>query len=161
MPTAEEIREALENCSEDRCDEECACYMEDDCRRNHLSKEEARVVFGKSSGSNLISRQAVMNYLREQQAAVIIEKAKQNMITYDACKGIESSIEAFMNFINQVPADCGAEKVIAKEPNECEWTDAQFDNDSYESCQGDISKENAEEYVYCPYCGRKIKVVKK
>lgn len=49
MPTAEEIREALENCSEDKCDEECACYMEDDCRLKHLTEEEARVVFRESA----------------------------------------------------------------------------------------------------------------
>lgn len=61
---------------------------------------------------DLISRQAVMDYLRGQQANVIIEKAKQNPITCDACKGMESSIEAFMNFINQVPTAYDVDKVI-------------------------------------------------
>lgn len=40
---------ALEKCSEDRCNEECACYMEDDCRIKHLTEEEARVVFRESA----------------------------------------------------------------------------------------------------------------
>lgn len=62
--------------------------------------------------SDFISRQAVMNYLREQQAGIIIEKTKQNAVTYEACKGMESSIEAFMNFINQVPAAYDPDKVI-------------------------------------------------
>lgn len=64
--------------------------------------------------SDFISRQAVMNYLREQQAGIIIEKTKQNAVTYEACKGMESGIDAFMNFINQVPAAYDVDKVVDK-----------------------------------------------
>lgn len=48
--------------------------------------------------SDFISRRAVMDYLRRRQAHVIMEKAEQNPVTYEACKGMKASTEAFMNF---------------------------------------------------------------
>lgn len=43
---------------------------------------------------DLISRKAVMDYLREQQANVIIEQNKNNSVTYDATKGMLASASA-------------------------------------------------------------------
>lgn len=63
--------------------------------------------------SDFISRQMVMDYLREQQAHVIVEKAKkQKAVPYEACKGMEAGIEAFMNFINQIPTAYDVDKVV-------------------------------------------------
>jgi hypothetical protein len=62
--------------------------------------------------SDLISRKAVMNYLREQQANVIIEQSKENYVTYEATKGMLSSVDAFMNFIVQLPAAYDVDKVV-------------------------------------------------
>jgi hypothetical protein len=56
--------------------------------------------------SDLISRKVVMDYLREQQASIIIEHNRENYVTYEATKGMLSSVEAFMNFIVQVPTAC-------------------------------------------------------
>lgn len=93
--------------------------------------------------SDLISRLAVMDYLRGQQANVIIEKAKQNPITCDACKGMESSIEAFMNFINQVPANYDVDKVLENLENKT--FSAEVYNDDFNGvqignllCMGDV-----------------------
>ena len=49
--------------------------------------------------NDLISRNAVMDYLREQQANVIIEKNKNGFVNADVCDGMSSAIGAFMNFI--------------------------------------------------------------
>ena len=53
--------------------------------------------------NDLISRSAVMDYLREQQANVIIEKNKNGIVPVDVCEGMRLAIEACMNFIVQVP----------------------------------------------------------
>ncbi len=60
----------------------------------------------------LISRNAVMDYLREQQANVIMEKNKNGFVPVDVCDGMISAIDAFMNFILQVPAAYDVNKVI-------------------------------------------------
>lgn len=62
--------------------------------------------------SDLISRQMVMDYLRVQQAQVIMEKARKKAVTHEALKGMEASIEAFMNFINQIPTAYDVDKVV-------------------------------------------------
>ena len=64
--------------------------------------------------SDLISRSAVMDYLREQQAGVIIEKNKNGFIGSDVCDGMSSAVSAFMNFIVQLPAAYDVDKVIEK-----------------------------------------------
>lgn len=101
--------------------------------------------------SDLISRQAVMDYLRGQQANVIIEKAKKNPITCDACKGMESSIEAFMNFINQVPTAYDVDKIVERLENNIL---SNTDGDSNEPCINPcVDCENS-------MWGRAIKIVK-
>lgn len=62
--------------------------------------------------NDLISRRLVMDYLREQQSNVIMEKAKENPVTYEATKAIECSISAFMNFIITMPTAYDADKVV-------------------------------------------------
>lgn len=63
---------------------------------------------------NLISRNAVMDYLREQQANVIIEKNKNGFVNADICDGMSSAIGAFMNFILQVPTAYNVDKVVER-----------------------------------------------
>ncbi len=60
----------------------------------------------------LIDRNAVMDYLREQQANVIIEKNKNGFVNADVCDGMSSAIGAFMNFILQIPTAYDVDKVI-------------------------------------------------
>lgn len=93
--------------------------------------------------SDFISRQAVMNYLREQQAGIIIEKTKQNAVTYEACKGMEASIEAFMNFVNQTPTAYDVDKVVEQLENKI--FSAEVHNDDFNGvqidnllCMGDV-----------------------
>lgn len=62
--------------------------------------------------NDLISRNAVMDYLREQQASVIIEKNKNGFVSADVFEGMDSAISAFMNFILQVPVAYDVDKVI-------------------------------------------------
>jgi small nuclear ribonucleoprotein (snRNP)-like protein len=61
---------------------------------------------------DLISRKAVMDYLREQQANVIIEQNKENHVTYEATKGMLSSVDAFMNFIVQLPTVYDVDRAV-------------------------------------------------
>lgn len=60
----------------------------------------------------LIDRNAVMDYLREQQANVIIEKNKNGFVNADVCDGMSSAIGAFMNFILQIPTVYDVDKVV-------------------------------------------------
>ena len=53
--------------------------------------------------SDLIDRKMVLDYLREQHANVIIEKHKNGFVNEDVCCGMESAINAFMNFILTCP----------------------------------------------------------
>lgn len=64
--------------------------------------------------NDLISRKAVMDYLREQQATVIIEKNKNNSVSNYYIPGIQESIQTFMNFIVQVTAAYDVDKVVEK-----------------------------------------------
>lgn len=62
--------------------------------------------------NDLISRNAVMDYLREQQANVIIEKNKNGFVNADVCDGMSSAIVAFMNFIVQMPIAYDVDKAV-------------------------------------------------
>lgn len=62
----------------------------------------------------LIDRNAVMDYLREQQANVIIEKNKNGFVNADVCDGMSSAIGAFMNFILQIPTAYDVDKVVER-----------------------------------------------
>lgn len=62
--------------------------------------------------NDLISRSAVMDYLREQQANVIIGKNKNGFVSEDVCDGMISAIDAFMNFIVQMPVFYSLDKVV-------------------------------------------------
>ena len=53
--------------------------------------------------SDLIDRKMVLDYLREQHANVIIEKHKNGFVNEDVYCGMESAINAFMNFILTCP----------------------------------------------------------
>lgn len=53
--------------------------------------------------SDLISRKTVMKYLQEQQANVIIEKAKHGFVSEEVCDGMQAAVDAFINFIVQLP----------------------------------------------------------
>ena len=61
---------------------------------------------------DLISRKAVIDYLREQNNNVIIEKQKDGFVSEDICRGMESAISAFRNFILTLPTAFDKEKVI-------------------------------------------------
>ncbi len=64
--------------------------------------------------NDLISRNEVMDYLREQQANVIIEKNKNGFVNADVCDGMSSAIGAFMNFIVQLPTAYDLDKVMER-----------------------------------------------
>ena len=61
---------------------------------------------------DLISRKEVLDYLREQNNNVIIEKHKGGFISEDTYRGMESAIDAFRNFILTLPTAFDKEKVI-------------------------------------------------
>lgn len=64
--------------------------------------------------NDLIDRNAVMDYLREQQANVIIEKNKNGFVNADVCDGMNSAIGAFMNFVLQIPTAYDVDKVVGQ-----------------------------------------------
>lgn len=82
--------------------------------------------------NDLISRNAVMDYLREQQANVIIEKNKNGFVNADVCDGMSSAIGAFLNFILQVPAAYDVDKVVERleELRDEILSDMAYDNDT-------------------------------
>lgn len=61
---------------------------------------------------DLISRSMVMDYLREEQANVTMEKYKRGFVSADVCDGMSSAIEAFMNFIIQMPVAYDIDNII-------------------------------------------------
>lgn len=62
--------------------------------------------------NDLISRKVVMEYLQEQQAKVIIEKNKGGFVSKEVCDGMQSAVNAFMNFIVQCPTAYDVDKVV-------------------------------------------------
>lgn len=87
---------------------------------------------------DLISRKAVMDYLREQQADVIMENAKENPSTYEATKGMKCSIDAFMNFIVTMPTAYDLDKVVEqlkKQIGTCEMEDCEQYNGDCDVCR--------------------------
>lgn len=63
---------------------------------------------------DLISRKAVIDYLREQNNNVIMEKHKDGFISQDTFSGMESAISAFRNFILTLTTAFDKGKVIEK-----------------------------------------------
>lgn len=105
--------------------------------------------------SDLISRKAVMDYLREQQANVIIEKSKENPVTYEATKGMIASAEAFMNFINQIPSAYDVNNVV-KQLNNLEIYNNEKESSKFTdgyACAIDSAIEIVEEVVAEHNCG--------
>ncbi len=62
--------------------------------------------------NDLISRSIVMDYLREQHSNIIMEKNKKGFVSEDVCDGMSSAIDAFMNFVVQVPTAYDLDKVV-------------------------------------------------
>lgn len=81
--------------------------------------------------NDLISRNAVMDYLREQQANVIIEKNKNGFVNADICDGMSSAIGAFMNFILQVPTAYDVDKVAERLESEKSGLTAWAEDEAY------------------------------
>lgn len=89
-----------------------------------LTREEAEVVLKESKQivgqgkmeNDLISRNIVFDYLKEQQANVIIEKNKKGFVPVQVCEGMMLAIEAFMNFVVQAPAAYNTDKERCEKP---------------------------------------------
>ena len=62
--------------------------------------------------NDLISRSIVMDYLREQHSNIIMEKNKKGFVSEDVCDGMSSAIDAFMNFVVQVPTAYDLDEVV-------------------------------------------------
>jgi len=75
----------------------------------------------------LIDRNAVMDYLREQQANVIIEKNKNGFVNADVCDGMSSAIGAFMNFILQIPTAYDVDKVVERLEENAKYSQSEAD----------------------------------
>lgn len=61
---------------------------------------------------DLISRKAVLDYLKEQNNNLLKEKQKNGVVPTEACRGMESAIVAFRSFILDLPTAFDKEKVI-------------------------------------------------
>ena len=62
--------------------------------------------------NDLISRKAVIDYLKEQNNNLLMEKQKNGVVSTEACRGMESAIIAFRSFILAQPMAFDKEKVI-------------------------------------------------
>lgn len=116
--------------------------------------------------SDLISRKMVVQYLQEQQANVIIEKAKKCFVSDDVCDGMKSAVDAFMNFIVQAPSEEAVPVVYGCNNNQnyhevdefrcsvCGLHLEDWSRHVYED-----GEEIIKEYVfkYCPECGAMMK----
>ena len=69
---------------------------------------------------DLISRKAVINYLREQNNNLLMEKQKNGIVSTEACRGMESALIAFRSFILNLPTAFDKEKVISEMKKEYE-----------------------------------------
>lgn len=62
---------------------------------------------------DLISRKAVLDYLKEQNNNLLKEKQKNGfVVSTEACRGMESALIAFRSFILDQPMAFDKEKVI-------------------------------------------------
>ena len=61
---------------------------------------------------DLISRKAVIDYLKEQNNNLLMEKQKNGVVSTEACRGMESALIAFRSFILAQPMAFDKEKVI-------------------------------------------------
>lgn len=61
---------------------------------------------------DLISRNSVMDYLREQQANIIMEKHKCETDSPKIYEGMLQAVDNFINFIVQAPTAYDTDKVI-------------------------------------------------
>ena len=61
---------------------------------------------------DLISRKAVLDYLKEQNNNLLKEKQKNGVVSTEACRGMESALIAFRSFILAQPMAFDKEKVI-------------------------------------------------
>ena len=62
---------------------------------------------------DLISRKAVLDYLKEQNNNLLKEKQKNGfVVSTEACRGMESALIAFRSFILNLPTAFDKEKVI-------------------------------------------------
>lgn len=52
---------------------------------------------------DLISRKAVLDYLKEQNNNLLMEKQKNGVVSTEACRGMESALIAFRSFILAQP----------------------------------------------------------
>lgn len=64
--------------------------------------------------NDLISRKAVLDYLKEQNNNLLAEKQKNGVVSTEACRGMESAIVAFRSFILAQPMAFDKEKVVEK-----------------------------------------------
>ena len=62
--------------------------------------------------NDLISRKAVIDYLKEQNNNLLMEKQKNGVVSTEACRGMESALIAFRSFILAQPMAFDKEKVI-------------------------------------------------
>lgn len=60
---------------------------------------------------DLISRKAVLDYLKEQNNNLLMEKQKNGVVSTEACRGMESALIAFRSFILSQPTAFDKEKV--------------------------------------------------
>ncbi len=63
---------------------------------------------------DLISRKAVLDYLKEQNNNLLMEKQKNGVVSTEACRGMESALIAFRSFILAQPMAFDKEKVIVE-----------------------------------------------
>ena len=61
---------------------------------------------------DLISKKAVLDYLKEQNNNLLMEKQKNGVVSTEACRGMESALIAFRSFILAQPMAFDKEKVI-------------------------------------------------
>lgn len=62
--------------------------------------------------NDLISRKVVIDYLKEQNNNLLMEKQKNGVVSTEACRGMESALIAFRSFILAQPMAFDKEKVI-------------------------------------------------
>ena len=92
-----------------------------------------------------------MKYLQEQQANVIIEKAKHGFISEEVCDGMHAAVNAFINFIVQAPT------IEAVPVVHGEWIKEEGAFFPTYKCSVCRAKHGAIWFKYCPSCGAKMK----
>ena len=87
------------------------------------------------------------------------EKGNSNHFKYAKARGYVNAMEVAIEIVNQVAEEYVPDINVGEIEEFCEWIETIFLTFTDCGKSFDNSKLYYDEYVFCPYCGKKIKAV--